>query len=159
MPVITLDQARAHLRVGAAYPQEQIEPYMAGAEDHASRYLNRVIYADDDAMSAAIAALPAALTAARVAYEAAVAAAASIESASDRRDALDIAETKLRAARDRTPRILNGIVVNPSIVSAVLLILGHLFESREDVVIAATAVELPHGARALLRPDRRVMMP
>jgi len=159
MPAITLDQARAHLRVGATYPQEQIEPYMAGAEDHASQYLNRAIYLDDEAMSAAIAALPAALTAARSAYETAVAAAALIENASDRQDALDIAETQYHAVRDRVPRVLNGILVNPSIVSAVLLILGHLFESREDVVIAATAVELPHGARALLRPYRRVMMP
>jgi hypothetical protein len=159
MPVITLDQARAHLRVGATYPQEQIGPYMAGAEDHASQYLNRVIYADADAMNTAIEALPVALTAARVAYEEAIAAAALIENASDRRDAVDIAESLLRAARAGTARALNGIVVNPSIISAVLLILGHLFESREDVVIAATAVELPHGARALLRPYRRVMMP
>ncbi|WP_426391960.1 head-tail connector protein [Variovorax sp. R-27] len=159
MPVITLDQARAHLRVGATYPQEQIGPYMAGAEDHASQYLNRVIYADSDAMNTAIEALPASLTAARVAYEEAIAAAALIENASDRRDAVHIAESLLRAARAGTARALNGIVVNPSIISAVLLILGHLFESREDVVIAATAVELPHGARALLRPYRRVMMP
>lgn len=159
MPVITLDQARAHLRVGATYPQEQIGPYMAGAEDHASQYLNRVIYADSDAMNTAIEALPASLTAARVAYEEAIAAAALIENASDRRDAVDIAESLLRAARAGTARALNGIVVNPSIISAVLLILGHLFESREDVVIAATAVELPQGARALLRPYRRVMMP
>lgn len=159
MPLITLDQARAHLRVGATYPQEQIEPYMAGAEDRASRYLNRAIYADDAAMAAAIAALPTALTAARVAYEAAVTAAALIENASDRRDALDIAEAQYRAVRDGAPRVLNGIVVNPSIVSAVMLILGHLFENREDAVVGATAVELPHGAKAMLRSDRRVMMP
>lgn len=159
MPVITLDLARAHLRVGATYPQEQIDPYMAGAEDHAARYLNRAIYADDAAMSAAVAALPGALTAARVAYEAAVAAAALIENASDRGDALNIAETQYRAARERATRVLNGIVVNPCIVSAVLLILGHLFENREDAVVGATAVELPHGAKALLRHDRRVMMP
>lgn len=159
MPVITLDQARAHLRVGAAYPQEQIEPYMAGAEHRAARYLNRAIYADDAAMGSAIAELPAALTAARVAYEAAVTAAALIENVSDRRDALDIAEAQYRSVRDGVPRVLNGIVVNPSIVSAVMLILGHLFENREDAVVGATAVELPHGAKALLRSDRRVMMP
>lgn len=159
MAIITLDQARAHLRVGETYPQEQIEPYLAAAEDHASQYLNCAIYQDDDARSTAIAALPATLTAARSAYETAVAAAALIENAVDRQDALDIAQAQYRAARDVAPRVLHGVLVNPSIVSAVLLILGHLFESREDVVIAATAVELPHGARALLRPYRRVMMP
>lgn len=132
---------------------------MAGAEDHASGYLNRAIFENDASMTAAIAALPAALTAARVAYEAAVAAAALIENASDRRDALDIADSRFRAARERTARILGGIVVKPSIVAAVLLILGHLFENREDAVVGATAVELPNGAKALLRTDRRVMMP
>ena len=104
MPVITLDQARAHLRVEATYPQDQIEPYMAGAEDHASQYLNRAIFSDAAALSAAIAALPGALTAARLAYEAALAAAALITNAVDRQDAIAIAEAQYRAARDRTQR-------------------------------------------------------
>jgi hypothetical protein len=159
MPVITLDQARAHLRVDADYPQGQIETYIAGAQDHASQYLNRSIFDTADAMSAAITALPAALAAARVAYEAGVAAAKEIENAGDRCDALEIARAQLEASRAGTARTLNGIVVNPSIVSAVLLLLGHLFENREDVVAGVSVAELPLGARALLRPYRRVMMP
>ena len=46
-----------------------------------------------------------------------------------------------------------------AVLATILLTLGHLFANRADVVIAATAVELPRGARDLLRPLRRVMGP
>ena len=159
MAVITLDQARAHLREASDYPEEQIAPYMAGAEDAASQYLNRAIYDDATALNEALAALPAALSVARVAYEAAVEAAQAIENLADRADALAVATATFANARADTGRTLNGIVVNPSIVTAVLLTLGHLFANREDVVVGLTATDLPLGARALLRPYRRVMMP
>lgn len=46
------------------------------------------------------------------------------------------------------------IVINPAIVAAVLLILGHLYSNREDVVVGATVQALPQGAQSLLRPHR-----
>lgn len=56
--------------------------------------------------------------------------------------------------------VLNGtagddpILINPSIKAACLLILGHLYMNREDVVVGVTAVELPMGSRSLLMPYR-----
>lgn len=46
------------------------------------------------------------------------------------------------------------VVINPSIRAACLLILGSLFENREDVAIGTTSNELPMGSRALLTPYR-----
>jgi hypothetical protein len=51
------------------------------------------------------------------------------------------------------------IVVDAAIKAAILLTCGHLYANREDVVIGATAVALPNGAQALLRPKRNNMGP
>lgn len=159
MPVITLDQARAHLRVEADYPAEQIQAYIAGAEDAAAQYLNRSVFADADAQTAALNGLPAALAAAQAAYDATVAAAAAIEDPVARQATIEVAQVRLVSVRSSTARDLNGTVSNPSIVAACLLTVGHLYANRTDVVVGATVAELPNGARALLRPYRRVMMP
>lgn len=159
MPVITLDQARIHLRLASDFPAPLIELYIAGAVDSASQYLNRALFDSAVAKKEALQALPASLVAARAAHAEAVSVAASIPNLGDREDAMRIAAAILADARADLDRTLHGVVVNPSIVSAVLLNLGHLFENREEVVIGSTATDLPSGARALLRPYRRVMMP
>lgn len=46
------------------------------------------------------------------------------------------------------------MVANDEIRAAMLLTLGHIYNNRDDVVIGATAVELPLGARSLLQPYR-----
>ncbi|OZI23614.1 hypothetical protein CAL26_09235 [Bordetella genomosp. 9] len=48
------------------------------------------------------------------------------------------------------------IVVTGAVKAAILLILGHLYRNREDVLAeqSATAIELPMGSRALLQPFR-----
>ncbi|MDY7565789.1 head-tail connector protein [Pseudomonas sp. RTC3] len=46
------------------------------------------------------------------------------------------------------------ILINPSVRAACLLILGSLFESREDVIVGATSSQLPMGSRSLLTPYR-----
>lgn len=46
--------------------------------------------------------------------------------------------------------------VPAAIKAAALLMIGHLFEHREDVVIGETAVPLPLSSNALLAPFRRV---
>jgi hypothetical protein len=51
----------------------------------------------------------------------------------------------------------NPMVATAAAVAAILLILGHLYENREDSVVGASAVELPMGSRALLRPYRTGM--
>ena len=46
------------------------------------------------------------------------------------------------------------MVCNKQIKAACLLILGHLYANREDVVTGTTATELPQGSKALLTPHR-----
>lgn len=41
-----------------------------------------------------------------------------------------------------------------AVIQAMLLTVGHLYANREDVVVGASAVDLPQGARALLWPHR-----
>lgn len=48
------------------------------------------------------------------------------------------------------------MVVTYSIKAAVLLICGHLFANREDVVVGAQSFAMPNGSRDLLRPNRKV---
>ena len=47
-----------------------------------------------------------------------------------------------------------GIVINPAIQAALLLICGHLYANREDVVVGVSATQLPNGAQYLLQPYR-----
>jgi len=46
------------------------------------------------------------------------------------------------------------MICNKQIKAACLLILGHLYANREDVVIGTIATELPKGSVALLTPHR-----
>ena len=46
------------------------------------------------------------------------------------------------------------VVLNPSIEAACLLITGHLFAHREDVVMGVSSVALPRGSEFLLFPYR-----
>lgn len=50
-----------------------------------------------------------------------------------------------------------AIVANHAIRAAMLLILGHLYANREDVVAGVSVAELPMGSRALLAPYRQGM--
>ncbi|KRV76386.1 head-tail connector protein [Pseudomonas citronellolis] len=46
------------------------------------------------------------------------------------------------------------LVINDSIRAACLLILGHLYGNREDVVIGTIATAIPQGSRVLMTPYR-----
>lgn len=46
------------------------------------------------------------------------------------------------------------VVVNPSITAACLLITGHLYANREDVVTGVSVAQLPMGSQSLLMPYR-----
>lgn len=48
----------------------------------------------------------------------------------------------------------DGIVTNQAIHAAILLLLGHLYTNREDVVVGVPANKLPQGSRWLLNPYR-----
>ena len=47
-----------------------------------------------------------------------------------------------------------GIVINPAIQAALLLIVGHLYANREDVLAGVSVAQLPNGSQYLLQPYR-----
>lgn len=49
---------------------------------------------------------------------------------------------------------LDGVVMDDAIKAACLLMVGHLFANREDVVVGASAVDLPSNSKSLLYPYR-----
>lgn len=159
MTIVTLDQARAHVREEADYPEAQILPSLKGAEDAAQAYLNRAVYADAAALDTARASYASDMALAKSEYDAAIAAAEALTDEAQKAAALELAAVEYEEAKADAGRALHGMVVNDSIIAAILLTFGHLFDNREDVVVGASAVELPMGARSLLRPYRRVMMP
>ena len=159
MALVTPAQARAHVRVDAAYPEDQITPYIDGAVDTAQAYLNRTIYETAELLKGARDGYAASVADAAAARTAAIDAAGELTDEVEKAAAIRLAEVQYVEALAEADRCIHGIVVTPSIMSAILLILGHLFANRETVVVGATAVDMPVGAMALLRQYRRVMMP
>ncbi|MDF4005315.1 phage gp6-like head-tail connector protein [Luteibacter sp. PPL552] len=157
MSLLSLDQAKAHCRVGSGYPDDQIQPYVDAAEVAAVAYLNRAVFASQGDLDAARDALPATAAASDAAYQAAVTAAAAMPNVVQRQTAIDVAEARRDESSITSTRVVEGIVVNAAILSAIRLTLGHLFTNREAVVVGAPVAELPLGATMLLRPYRRVM--
>lgn len=154
MPLIDLPTAKAHLRVDADYPDEQVSGYLSAAELMAAKFMNRAVFEDQAALDAAVAAVPAALLAAGEAYDAAQLIADDIEDCVARQAARDYATMLYKEAQTAALETRCGIVVNDLIRAGMLLILGHLHEQREDSVVGASVAELPMGSRHLLQPYR-----
>lgn len=162
MSILTLAVARAHLRCDETDSADaELQPYMDAAEDAAQAYLNRTIYADATAMTAAQDSLPTSMAQAQADHDAAYAAADAVTNTTQAQTMRALADVALSDAQAAACRVISGVVINASISAAVLLTLGHLFANREDNVtgLRAAAVELPTGTKALLRPYRRVMTP
>lgn len=161
MPLLTIEQARAHCRVDGVDEDAVLIGCIAAAEDAAAAHLNRALFDDDDALSAALDGIPAETRAADQAYAHAVESAAAITDDGERKAALAVAQAKRTVVRVRHQRAMDGLVANASVRAACLLMVGHLYTHREAVaeVTQAAQVELPLGMRDLLRPYRKVMMP
>lgn len=148
MPFLTLTQAKAHCRIDGADGDADLALKIAAAERLALEYLQCDVYADQPALDAAIAAVPAQLAAAKAAYEAAYTVAVAIEdvdlSLNEQAHAMSVYMRAVYAAT----RTRAGIVINDLVIAAMLLIVGWLCEQRED------SAEVPRAAQDLLNPFR-----
>jgi hypothetical protein len=152
MTFVTVDEAKLHLRADGTDEDALIGIYIAAAEQAAVKALDRGVYADETALTAAMTAAPAALTTATAAYAAAVTAADAMTDTTEQTAALQVAETAYMRAQVAYRQVFDGIVVNESIKAAVLLTTAHLYANREDVVVGASVAALPNGADYLLQP-------
>lgn len=153
MSVISIETAMQHLRADSE-DQVLVEGMLSAAEESACQFMQRRFYADADARSAAISAVPEARIVARLAFKQAQAALEGLEWADDRSSALAEAREVLEESLRECEMQARGILANKAIQAACLLILGHLYENREDAVTGTIATELPMGSRSLLMPYR-----
>lgn len=148
-----LPEAKLHLRgVDGTEEDALIGVYITAAEQMAIALLDRGVYADGTALGVAKAAAPGELTAATTTYTSAIAAARSLADATEQAAATQAAESAYLRAKVAHRQAMDGIVVNDTIKSAVLLIVGHLYAHREDVVAGVSVAKLPNGAEWLLQP-------
>lgn len=152
MSLVSLADAKIHLRADGTDEDALITAQIAAAEKTVVNMLDRGVYADGTALQAAMTAAPGLLTAATAAYAAAVAAANAMADPVEQASALSVAASTYLRAQVAYRQAFDGIVVDETIKTAVLLIVGHLFANREDVVTGVSTAALPHGAEWLLQP-------
>lgn len=113
MPLLTLDQAREHVRAQGVPDDADLQLKVNAACILAQEHVGRTIYPTQAELDAAV-----------------------------------LAGT----AGDTPPMVVNDLVR-----AAILLIVGHLYNNREDVTTGPAGVELPQGSRSLLGPYRKGM--
>jgi hypothetical protein len=156
MNVISIDVAIQHLRADDDDPAF-IQGLLDAAEGAAADYMNRNFYADQEQLDAARASVLDLRLNARAAYTAAMETAGLVQDVDSSTAAANDAERAFKEAFSQATAIARGIVLNRTIQAACLLILGHLYTNREDVITsygAASAAEIPMGSRYLLNPYR-----
>ena len=153
MSFVTLPEAKLHLRgVDGTEEDALIGVYITAAEQMAMALLDRGVYADDTALGVAKAAAPGELDTAIAAYESAIAAAEALADETAIAAAIQTAGNGLLRAKVAYRQAMDGMVVNEAIKAAVLLIVGHLYVNREDVVTGVSVAQMPNGAEWLLQP-------
>lgn len=156
MSVISIDTAIEHLR---AEDDDRVfvQALLEAAEGAACNFMQRRLYADGSALATAREAAVKLRTQARVSYATAVSNAQLLEDAAELESAVADAEYDLKQALAVSGEMARGIILNETIQAACLLILGHLYTNREDVVAGAgtlTALALPQGSKFLMAPYR-----
>lgn len=152
MSFVQLSEAKLHLRVDGTDEDALIGLYINAAEQAAIKAMDRGVYADNTALQTAMADAPAALTAATADKEAAVTDAEALTDPDEKAAAMKAAENAYMRALVAYRQAMDGMVVNDTIKSAVLLIVGHLYAHREDVLSGVSVAKLPNGAEWLLAP-------
>lgn len=148
MSILTLATAKTHLRIDGNASDADLLLKIEAAERAAVDYIGCDLYEEDYELAAAIAAVPAALAAAKAAYDASYAAALLIDDAELSAMECEYADTVYARAIFQSVRTRHGVVMNDTIRAAILLILGWLFEVRED------GESMPRAARDLLHAYR-----
>jgi hypothetical protein len=159
MSIITLDTAKAQARVTQTGEDELLQQILDAAELHAGHFLNRNLYADNNALIAAIETAATAMAEAETAYAAAETTWLAADQTSVAAQlAWEKAQQDLANATAETRRTYNGMVLTDTVKRAVMLLFAHWSVNREAVVTeTGDAIELPFGVTSLLELDRSRM--
>lgn len=149
--MITLQNAKDHLRLDDDDPMVIV--YLAAAQEWVRQYLNRGLYADEEALSSAKAGAQAALEAASLKLEADLEAAALVSGQTVSNELVDQANANFRAAVQAYRELSGSMVGNEAIDAATLLVLGDLYENREGSFVGVSYEPNP-TVMNLLNPYR-----
>ena len=144
---IDLDLARQHLKADPEDIEDDlIEQYIASAISACEGFCNRKFYQDAATKDSDYAAAMEVMQTARAARDTALAAATNDE-------VRNIINNDYIAKRGSVLTRCNGIVVDDTVTAAILLMLGHFYRNRQEVVVSqASATQLPAGAKRILEP-------
>ena len=144
---IDLDLARQHLKADPEDIEDDlIEQYIASAISACEGFCNRKFYQDAATKDSDYAAAMEVMQEAIDTRDAALADATNVEIRS-------IINNNFAVKRGSVLARCNGIVVDDTVTAAILLMLGHFYKNRQEVVVSqASATQLPAGAKRILEP-------
>jgi hypothetical protein len=148
MSFLTLAQAKLHCRIDGTDGDADLLIKISAAERSATEYLQCNVYATQSALNSAINQVAGNLESAKADYDDALTEAMAITDSDLRNVEMINALSVYNRAKYEATRTRSGIVINDLILSAMLLIVGWLYESREDGEM------MPRAARDLLSPFR-----
>lgn len=146
MSIVSIETAIHHLRADAD-DSIDIQHKLNGAQEIAEQFMGRRIYASDIELDAAI-------DATAIEMDALASLRVGALSGDINSHAVRAKIERIESQMYKKLMIAQGIVTNPGIEVAILLILGTLYEHREDVVIGTSIVRLPQAAEHRLQPYR-----
>lgn len=157
MSVITLEQAKKQVR-DLQIADADMQLIIDNAESYVEGFLDRAVFVDDAALTAARTAAPLDFVTALADITERMTAAQALEDAEAREVTLDAIALDARANRGRYRRAMAGVVATGRIKAGILLMVGHLYANAEAVVVdtGTQVFELPLGVTNILYPDRLV---
>lgn len=146
--MIDLELAREHIKADEEEVEDDlIEQYIASSQTICEGYCNRKFYETDVEHEADYIVALAELAVAIEARDDALAEAEDCEV----RNAINNRYIQIIGAIKQR---INGIVVDDTIIAAMLMTLGHLYFNRQEVVVGqySGATQVPAGAKRMLEP-------
>lgn len=145
MSTLTLKDAKAHIYVDYDEDDSLIQDKLEAAELRAAEFMGRYFYSDEVQLLAAQNEVASILDNSKTKTDELLSNASAANKVFFNKAAKGILRDSEKEARMR----MNGLVINAQIRTGVLLILGYLFESREDSEL------MPKAAEQLLQPYRK----
>lgn len=150
MQFVTIEEVRLQCKADAA-DDAMLIICANGAEKAAVGFLNRNVYLDNAALTAALAAVD--LSGTHSAYEDAIEAADALDSDLDKQYAIDKANITLHNAQLSASMVNDGMVISEDIKSAILLIAAFQYRNRDSSPVKnGDQIDVPPHAQWLMRP-------
>ena len=146
MSIVSIETALHHLR---AYADDAVDVQhkLDAAQEIAEQFMGRRVYASNSELDAAI-------DANAIEMDALVSLRVGALSGDISSHVVQSKLERIESQLYQKLMISRGIATNKAIEIAILLILGTLYENREDVVIGASVTQLPQAAEHRLQPYR-----